>query len=193
MINWKEISDGDQWELFTRDFLSELGFVIEIGPGRGADAGRDILVSEQLKGRVQSKKFSWLVSCKHFATSEKAVGPDQETNITDRLKHHSAKGFLGVYSTMPSSSLINRLQEYLDRGDIEAYEIFDAKKIEAHFASAGMSKLALRYFPISYGRLRPIQQILGTKVEILCDVCGADILARSVLETARANIVWECN
>ena len=31
MIDWKEIPDGDTWELFARDFLVELGFVIEVG------------------------------------------------------------------------------------------------------------------------------------------------------------------
>jgi len=193
MIDWTEIPDGDQWELFTRDFLSELGFVIEVGPGRGPDAGRDLLVSEQLKGRFQSKKFTWLVSCKHFASSAKSVGIEQEVNITDRLKQHSAHGFLGVYSTLPSSSLVARLQQYLQHGDIEAFEIFDGKKIEGHFVTAGLSKLALRYFPASYRRLRPIQEILGDRVEIRCRVCDSDILARSVLGPAKANIVWEQN
>src|SRR5271165_2498693 len=128
MIDWKEIPDGDTWELFTRDFLVELGFVIEVGPGRGADAGKDLLISEQLRGTLHSRKFKWLVSCKHFATSGRSVGPEDETNITDRLKHHKADGFMGFYSTMPSSALVTRLQQYVDNGDLQAYEMFDHKK-----------------------------------------------------------------
>ena len=92
MIDWREI-DPDTWELFARDFLAELGFVIEVGPGRGPDAGRDLLVSEQLKGTLHTNKFTWLVSCKHFAGSGKSVGTENEVNITDRLEHHSADGF----------------------------------------------------------------------------------------------------
>jgi hypothetical protein len=38
MIDWREIADSDTWELFARDFLAELGFVIEVGPGRGRGA-----------------------------------------------------------------------------------------------------------------------------------------------------------
>jgi hypothetical protein len=190
MINWREISDADTWELFARDFLAELGFVIEVGPGRGPDAGRDLLVSEQLKGTLHTNKFTWLVSCKHFAVSGKSVGTDDEVNITDRLEHHSADGFLGFYSTLPSAALVARLQEYKDQARIKAYEIFDAKKIEGYFFDSGFSKLALRYFPESYGRLRPIQQLLGEIVQLRCDECDADILARSVRESPGANLVW---
>ena len=156
MIDWREIPDSDTWELFARDFLAELGFVIEVGPGRGPDAGRDLLVSEQLRGTLHTNKFTWLVSCKHFATSDKSVGTEHELNITDRLEHHSADGFLGFYSTLPSAPLVIQLKEYQNRARIKAYEVFDAKKIKSYFVSTGFSKLALRYFPQSYGRLRPI-------------------------------------
>jgi hypothetical protein len=191
MIDWKEIPDGDTWELFARDFLVELGFVIEVGPGRGADAGKDLLISEQLRGALHSRRFKWLVSCKHFATRGKSVGPEDETNVTDRLKHHKADGFMGFYSTMPSSGLVTRLQQYVDNGDLQAYEIFDHKKLEGRFVNAGFSRLALRYIPIGYRSLRPIQRLFGSIVNLTCDVCGADILTRSVADSANAVIVWE--
>jgi hypothetical protein len=73
------------------------------------------------------------VSCKHFATSGKSVGPDDESNITDRVRHHGADGFIGFYSTMPSAGLVERLQQYLSRGDLATTEIFDRNKIEGHF------------------------------------------------------------
>ena len=138
VIDWTEIPDGDAWELFARDMLATLGFVIEVGPGRGADAGRDLVVSEQLKGCLANKKFTWLVSCKHYATSGKSVGPSDEQNITDRLRQHGASGFLGFYSTMPSSGLVGRLRTYEADGLIAASEIFDAKRIEGYFAEAGL-------------------------------------------------------
>lgn len=189
MIDWTEIPNGDSWELFARDFLAELGFVIDIGPGRGADAGRDLVVSEQLRGRLRTKKFTWLVSCKNFAVSDKSVGPDQENNITDRLKQHDADGFIGFYSTVPSSGLVERLQRLEKSGDIAAFEIFDRKKIEGHFIDTGMSKLALRYFPTSYARMRPIQKFFGKYEDILCDVCGTDALAKSVRTPYYSNLV----
>lgn len=190
MIDWKEIPDADTWELFARDFLAELGFVIEIGPGRGADAGRDMLVSEQLTGRLRTKPYKWLVSCKHFASSGKSVGPGDELNITDRVRQHSADGFIGFYSTMPSAALVERLSQFAEKNELDAYEVFDSKKVEGRFVTTGLSKLALRYFPVSYGKMRPIQMILGEKIELRCEACDADILTRSVGGKA-GNLVWE--
>jgi hypothetical protein len=130
------------------------------------------------------------VSCKHFAVSNKSVGPEQESNITDRLKQHGADGFIGFYSTVPSGGLVERLQRLTASGDIDAYEIFDRKKIEAHFVDTGLSKLALRYFPASYQRMRPIQKFFGSYHDMRCDVCDTDVLARSVSEPFQAMLVW---
>jgi hypothetical protein len=190
VIDWKEISDSDTWELFARDFLSEIGFVIEVGPGRGPDARRDLLVSEQLHGIFQPQKRTWLVSCKHFAKSGKSVGVDDETSIIDRVRQHSADGFLDFYSTLPSAGLVERLRQYTTTGELAACEILDGKKIEARFVDTGLSNLALRYIPETYGRMRPIHALLGKRVELKCDMCGADLLERSVLAPFSANLVW---
>ena len=51
MIDFKEIpADGEVWEMFARDFLAETGFQIETPPDRGADGGKDLLVTERLVG-----------------------------------------------------------------------------------------------------------------------------------------------
>jgi len=148
------------------------------------------VISEQLRGRLNTRKFTWLVSCEHYAVSDKSVGPDQESNITDRLKQHGVDGFLGFYSTMPSGGLVERLQRLAGSADIGAYEIFDRKKIEGHFVDTGLSKLALRYFPASYERLQPIQRFFGNYQDLRCEICGADVLARSVRELSQAILVW---
>jgi hypothetical protein len=189
VIDWTEIPDGDAWELFARDMLAALGFVIEVGPGRGADAGRDLVVSEQLKGRLANKKFTWLVSCKHYATSGKSVGPGDEQNITDRLRQHGADGFLGFYSTMPSSGLVDRLRKYESDETIAGSEIFDAKRIEGYFVEAGLSTLVLRYMPQSYARMRPIQAIFGQRAKLDCEVCGADLLEGSILDPYKGAVI----
>src|SRR4051812_29856694 len=126
MIDWTEIANGDSWELFARDFLAALGFVIEVEPGRGPDRGRDLVISEQLRGKIRAQKLVWLVSCKHHAASGKAVGIE-ESDITDRLKRNNAAGFVGFYSTMASAPLVDRLNELRTAGDIKEYEIFDAR------------------------------------------------------------------
>lgn len=129
MIDYKEISDGDAWESFARDYLLALGFVVDIPPGRGPDGGRDILVKETLTGKLASQNFTWLVSCKHYATSGKAVGTEHEINITDRLTQHKANGFMGFYSTMASAALVDRLKDLRDEKRIAEFKIYDGSHI----------------------------------------------------------------
>lgn len=179
MIDWTEIADGDAWELFARDFLVAKGYVIEVGPSRGPDGGKDILVSEQLRGIASSRKFTWLVSCKHNATSGSSVRPKDENDILDRVKQHNADGFFGFYSTMASTGLMNRLDALKTSGDIADYLVFDHRIIEGHFAREGMSKIAMQHFPKGYSALRPIQTIFAEYEPLKCEICDKDVLLDS--------------
>lgn len=190
MIDWTEIEDGDSWELFARDFLVAKGYVIEVGPSRGADGGKDILISEQLKGLASSQKFTWLVSCKHYATSRSSVGPKDESDILDRVKQHNADGFFGFYSTMASSGLMNRLDALKNSGDISDFSVFDHRIIEGHFAREGMSKTAMQHFPKGYSALRPIQTIFAEYEPVKCEICDKDVLLESFTKTYSANVAY---
>ena len=194
-VDFREIASGDAWELFARDFFAAIGLVVEVPPGRGADGGRDLLVSEQLRGSLASRKFTWLVSCKHHAHSGRAVGVDDEPSIADRLRQHRADGFLGFYSTMASSGLVERLRALAEPRPGEAaliqrFEVFDGARIAGRFHAAGLAHVVLQHLPTSYVRLRPIH-ILGDAYEPLpCDVCGRDVLMASLTEPSFANIVF---
>ena len=57
MIDFKEIArantgngNQDSFELFARDFLNTLGYIIISEPSRGADGGKDLIVKEIRKG-----------------------------------------------------------------------------------------------------------------------------------------------
>ncbi len=110
MLDFKEIISPEDWELFARDFLQELGFFIESSPDRGPDGGKDLLISETLKGRVGQYKFNWLVSCKHNAVSNNSVNEAEEQNILERVAGFNADGFIGFYSTVPSSAIFLVIQ-----------------------------------------------------------------------------------
>ena len=189
MIDWTEITDGDAWELFARDFLVAIGYVVEIGPSRGADGGRDLLVSEQLRGVANSRKFTWLVSCKHYATSGSSVGPNDEKDILDRVKQHKSDGFFGFYSTLASTGLLNRLEALKASGDIADYLVFDHRIVEGYFARDGMSKVAMQHFPKGYSTLRPIQTIFSDYEPLNCEVCDRDVLLASFTKRYSAIIV----
>lgn len=192
MIDFKEVDfDTDTWELFSRDFLSELGFYIESPPNRGADGGKDMLVTETIKGRLHNSEFRWLVSCKHFAHSNKAVNEnDHEKNILERMKSFKADGFVGFYSTLPSSGLINRLDALKNGKDIKDFCIFDGKRIENLLITVGYSHLLLRYFPESYKQVKPLELVFDSYEPLLCKECGKDLLKEMFKNKYQANIVY---
>lgn len=177
MINFAEIdSDGEVWESFARDFLEELGFYIESAPDRGADGGKDLLITEQLRGQLNKYKFRWLVSCKNYATSKKSVSEKDEVNIQERIDGFNADGFIGFYSTLPSSGLNSRLTQLKENGKIKDFRFFDGKLIENHLVRIGYSKLLLRYLPESYKKIKPKHLIFNEYLPIKCDHCGKDLI-----------------
>ncbi|MFF2909771.1 hypothetical protein [Paenibacillus sp. NPDC057934] len=142
----------DTFELLAKEFFRLLNMRIIIGPDRGQDGGRDLIVEEQRQGVLGTTVFKWLVSCKHKAHSCKSVLDSDEQDITDRVCSHGAKGFIGFYSTLPSSGLSSKL-ERLKQKRLLDYKIFDSSDIEAALLdNAKGVKIAKRYFPISYAK-----------------------------------------
>jgi hypothetical protein len=181
MIDYKEIPfKGDGWELFARDFLQERGFFIESPPDRGADAGKDMLAIDELKGNLNKYRFRWLVSCKHLATSGASVSEEHEKNHLERVKAFNADGFLGFYSTLASAGLNNRLRMLRQNGEIKDYYIYDHKSIENLLVTAGYSHLMLRYFPESYKQIKPIHFVTSMYEPLECDKCGRDLLLNMI-------------
>jgi len=175
-MDYTEISPED-WELLARDFLESLGFYVEEPPNRGADGGKDILVTEDIRGEFHRYRFRWLVSCKHFATSKKSVNEnDDEINIQERLDTFNADGFIGFYSTLASTGLCNRLTSLRNNGKIKDYKIFDGRLIEHHLLTIGMSDMIMRYMPKTYETIRPFHKLLAEYIPLQCDFCGKDLL-----------------
>lgn len=83
MIDFKELpEDGAAFEQFVR----EMCLNYDLHPqwtGKGPDQGRDILISERVRGPVGDFFRKWLVQCKHFAHSRKSVGRDDLGSILD--------------------------------------------------------------------------------------------------------------
>ena len=92
----------------------------------------------------------WLVSCKHKAHSGASVTPEDEPDIHDRVRTHDCQGFLGFYSTIPSSGLATKLNAPTLPFEVQVY---DPEKIERHLltSSSGLA-LAKRFFPKSLVR-----------------------------------------
>lgn len=182
ILDFKEIPKAhipngqqDTFELFARDFFESIGFKIIEGPDRGNDGGRDLIIEEIRKGIIENTKIRWIVSCKHKIHSGKAVLDSDEINITDRIKKHNANGFIGFYSTLPSSTLQNTI-----RGLSENVQIYDREKIEAILIDEKKTNLIKRYFPESYKKILNEKfapaNILSKYIPLSCDYCGSDLL-----------------
>jgi len=195
VIDFKEIpvatsgAQRDQFELFAREFLACLGFKIVIGPDRGPDAGRDLVVEEIRTGIAGETRLSWLVSCKHKAHSGASVTPEDEADIHDRVRTHGCEGFLAFYSTIPSSGLATKLNA---SGLPFKVQIYDSEKIEKHLLSTPTAiQLAQRFFPKSIVRWKAEHpspaRIFTEEPELSCVHCGKSLLA---LEPRGIVVVW---
>jgi Restriction endonuclease len=169
----KATGKQETFELFARDALDSMGFKVVLGPARGADGGKDLIVEETRPGLVEDTRIKWLVSCKHFAPTGESVRPDDEKNVLERVKAARCDGFLGFYSTLPS----NGLSELLKKQSIPV-KLFDHEEIERHLlASPPGRRLIERYFPTSAAKLRPKPaQIFDEPIPINCDHCGKNLL-----------------
>ena len=191
MIDFSEIpEDGEIWELFARDFLQELGFIIEQPPDRGPDGGKDILVLERLKGNLGNYDFRWLVSCKHFANSKKSVQEKDEINIQERLTSFNANGFLGFYSTIASAGLNTRLSQLREKKSISDYRIFDNQLIENNLLTFGFSSLMRRFLPNNYVKINPIRLVYNKYIPLKCKSCGKDLLKSLNSEPYKGIVVF---
>ena len=187
IIDFKEIPEAnsggglqDTFELFSRDFLEDIGFQILQHPDRGPDGKKDMIVLEIRDGVGGKTQIKWLVSCKHYVHSGKSVSDTDEPDIIDRVNAHGCSGFIGCYSTLPATSLNAKLQGY--SGKIES-NIYDRERIEKHLLTHKLGiKLAKRYFPISiekYITENPTPaKIFSEDTELRCDYCGKDLLTR---------------
>ncbi len=194
MIDFTEIPhDTDTWELFARDFLVERGFYIESPPDRGPDHGKDMLVVEQLHGKIGNYHMRWLVSCLHFAKSKKSVNEEDEQNILERLMSFKADGFIGFYSTIASSGLNARLNALRQEQKIKDYSIFDHRIIENMLVTVGYSHLMVRYLPQSYQQVKPLHLVESKYVPLPCAVCEKDVLQELFRADHIANIVYVCS
>jgi len=179
-LDFKEIPPADKasgrqdaFELFARDALEVIGFTILLAPSRGADGGKDLIVEEHRVGPLSDTRFKWLVSCKHLAHSGSSVKPDLERNVTERVKSAGCHGFLGFYSTLPSTglrSLIGSLP------DIDV-KLLDHEEIERRLLETSKGRhLIQRFFPASYDKLKPEPARLYTQERLICcENCGKDL------------------
>jgi hypothetical protein len=156
----------------------------------GPDGGKDLLVVEEIAGKIGRYRLKWVVSCKHFATSNRAVNEADEINIIERVQHFAADGFIGFYSTVASCGLNSRLHALRENRSIRDYRIYDHKAIENVLVTVGFSHLMMRYLPASYTVVKPLHLVGDSYSPLACEICQKDLLTESFHESHAGNIIY---
>jgi hypothetical protein len=202
IIDFKEIPSSkggehgqDLWALFAREYFEALHFIIEQGPDRGPDSGRDLIIVENREGILGSSKHKWLVSCKHYAHSDTSVSNKDEIDILGRINKFEANGFIAFYSTIPSSELSRTLEAIKKKFEVE---VFDREKTERSLLeNVDLKRLFERFFPISfkeyYGKFFAPKNIFDTQLKIKCNLCGKDLSANRDGIVCFGNKIFESN
>ncbi|WP_223605554.1 restriction endonuclease [Chryseobacterium sp. OSA05B] len=147
----------DLFEQFACAFLEAKGFEIVQRPDRGPDGKKDLLVKEIQKGFSGTSETIWLVSCKHNAHSNKSVNDTDEPDISDRVKKFNCDGFIGFYSTIPSSGLSNKLHSLKNNSKGFNYIIYDNARISSELLTMNKSPAIIaNFFPNSYDKYRQL-------------------------------------
>ncbi len=173
--NFFKEMNNEEWEFFATDVLFSLEFAILELPSRGADGGKDAI--------VEKDGIRYIVSAKHFILSGKSVGVSDEQSINDRIIQHNAQGFIGFYSTLVSTALMNRLESMRNSFN---YLIFDEKNISNFLAQIDSSILQ------KYGLPNNVKYVMNVSnydyTPLKCLECELDILSDDLIRLSLAQI-----
>lgn len=155
MLDFTELSqDGEDLELLTRELCLALSYS-SIWSGKGADAGRDLIVIEMGDALFGGKSRRWLVSCKDMSKADAGQGRAVNAadigelgGIVDAVGQHGAHGFLLVCTTHPSSGLVTRLED-IERNRGVPTQVWDGIQLERMLASPRGWAVAQRFLPRS--------------------------------------------
>ena len=162
MLDFRELpQDGIAFEQLVRETCLAVGYRARWS-GKGADAGRDLIVEEPGDPVFGRKTRNWLVSCKHTAHANSGKGRAVSTEdvgtdggVVDAVAQHETQGYLLVCSTEPSSALVTRL-EAIERRHGVPIHVWDGVELERILTSPRGWAVAQRFMPLSPGLSRLI-------------------------------------
>lgn len=138
---------GDRFESFTKQFLEASGLTIIRVASRGPDGGCDLIVGERFTTVLGTQiDYQWLVSCK-FRSDGRAINPQDEQMIIDRLQRYKCNGFIGFYTSVPSTNLIDQI-EALKNTSVAQIHMFDVTIFTGNDIASRLNSDVTRFGPI---------------------------------------------
>ncbi len=144
--------DGSEFECMVQELFQTMGMHAE-RTGLGPDQGADIIAEEIMFDRLGTKQVRrYVIQCKHFAHSGKAVGRSDVRDVGDTIRNHSANGYVLVTSTDVTSSLKERLQQLRASEPSWTIHIWDRTTLEQKLSTYPV--LIAKYFPKRFRRVK---------------------------------------
>lgn len=150
MLDFQELGgNGRGLEQLVREML----LLMDMHPqwsGTGPDGGRDLLFDETGLDLFGKKIRTWLVSCKDYSNSGRAVGIEDLGAIVEAAQQHGAQGFLLVCTTHPSAAAVERLKAIeSNKANPLVTHVWDGVTLERLLSSPRAWAVAQRFMPSS--------------------------------------------
>lgn len=167
LIDFKELNvsvPGEDLESLVEALTERLGLSPEKS-GRGADAGRDLILTQRHSDPLRAD-IRWLVSCKDHAASGKSVNEGELPRIENKLRQHNALGFLLVTTTVPSISAEQELKQCAANGNFFT-DCWDGRRLEKMLLRPKNWDIFKQFFPQSYAKIRQLEGNCNDPVEFV--------------------------
>ena len=150
MLDFTDLAgSGRGLEQMVRELLLQIGFDPQWS-GEGPDGDRDLTFIERGSELLGSKPRKWLVSCKDFSGSGRAVGADEINGLLEQVQHHGAQAFLLVCTTHPTAALITRMETLeTTSGGRLAVHYWDGVALERLLSTPRCWAVAQQFMPTS--------------------------------------------
>lgn len=181
IIDFEDIQSHTKFEQFAADLLGCLGYEIVNRPGEGADGGKDLIVADVFEGTHGRQRVKYLVSCKYKLSG--AVNISDEIDFESRVRSHHCDAFMGFYSNHVTQGLRDKVEginSYERNSGLFSIVLIEDADIRKHLLELPEGlRLIQQWFPRShaaYVRTVAESYVYRTRPEMICTVCGADLL-----------------
>lgn len=159
LIDFCELRDtvpGETLQALTEHICKELSCETS-WIARGPDGGRDLLVAETLRGEFVVQTRRWLVQCKHFAESGRAVNERDLGSVKDQCAKHKADGFLLVTTTVATNEVRELFEALTANREHIVGGIWDEHRLRELLLRPQLRDVLKRFLPKSFARVEALE------------------------------------
>jgi hypothetical protein len=151
-LDFGEIADGDEFECLVQELFQALGFEAQ-RTGLGSDKGVDITAEEILIDKLGvQRRRRYIVQCKHFAASKRAVGTSDVTDVLDTVVRNRGNGYVLVTSSDVTTTVRMKLSELSDAHPELAIQVWDRIALEQQLNAYPV--VVAKYFPNRFQQVK---------------------------------------